>query len=472
MSGPSDNSGFLHDDAALDDHLVDALGKAAAKLTGFSRDAILDESLRKCARELLAMWPAEELMSRIHTGDAQVLQSLRLAVSVGETYFFRQPEHFDFMLEVLAPAWLAMGKKSVRVWSAGCATGEEPFSVAAFLQEALSLAPGTRIDVLGTDLLTRNLSVARSATYGAWSQRPSAPMMVPLLKPVETSGHTPTMVRILDKVRALVRFQEHNLLERAPEFEPFDLVLCRNVLVYFAPDAARRAIANLSAALAPGGVLMLGSMDLNVAAPDLAREGLPESLIFRKRGASYVAIPALPPISSLGNPATTSSSGKPPSERTLPAFTDARRTLSGRQPQVNRSSAGVSSPAQVPAVGSTSSAGIKKIPSGPSFEASTMPEPVSLHLRALLQIENNELEAAERLLRTLIASCPGYLPALFERALLHLRRGEPAATTQLMREVHKRASALPPEQVVEGPEPLETRFYVESAEAWLRGGRG
>jgi len=123
-------------------------------------------------------------------------------------------------------------------------------------------------------------------------------------------------------------------------------------------------------------------------------------------------------------------------------------------------------------VGSTSSAGIKKIPSGPTFEASTMPEPVSLHLRALLQIENNELEAAERLLRTLIASCPGYLPALFERALLHLRRGEPAATTQLMREVHKRASALPPEQIVEGPEPLETRFYVESAEAWLRGGRG
>jgi chemotaxis protein methyltransferase CheR len=472
MSGPSDNSGFLHDDVALDDHLVEVLGKAAAKLTGFSRDAILDESLRKCARELLAMWPAEELLSRIHMGDPQVLQSLRLAVSVGETYFFRQPEHFDFMLEVLAPAWLAMGKKSVRVWSAGCATGEEPFSVAAFLQEALSRAPGTRIDVLGTDLLTRNLSVARSATYGAWSQRPSAPMLVPLLKPLENNGSTPAPVRVLDKVRSLVRFQEHNLLERAPDLEPFDLILCRNVLVYFAPDAARRAIANLSAALAPHGVLMLGSMDLNVAAPDLAREGLPESLIFRKRGASHVAMPSLPPLSSPGNPATTSSSGRPPSERTLPAFTEAPRMLSGRQPQVNRSSPGVTSPAQVAALGTTSSAGVKKNPSGPAFEASTMPEPVSLHLRALLQIENNELEAAERSLRTLIASCPGYLPGLFERALLHLRRGEPAATTQLMREVHKRASSLSPEQIVEGPEPLEARFYVESSEAYLRGGRG
>ena len=464
--------------------LLAALGDAASELTGFSREAILTDTLRRAARELLELWPPEELLSRAHMRDPQVTLALRQAVSVGETFFFRQPEHFGFLAGTLAPEWLARGGK-VRVWSAGCATGEEPYSLAALLVELLE-PKKLEIDVLGTDLLTRNLQVARAATYGAWSQRPSAPLLAPILRPAETPPGAPALVRVIDRVREKVRFHEHNLLEPSAEAEPFDLILCRNVLVYFAPDAAARAIANLTRALAPGGVLMLGSMDLNVAAPEMIREAQPEQLIFRKprpgqqvRSDPGSRAPAPSAASSArvsGPGALARNSGPGALVRASGPGTAPRASNPGEtrtrssNPGVRSDEPGFTAPPRRSDPGAAVRTGESR-PSAASPDAATLPDPISLHLRALLQLERGELEAAERTLQALLAASPGYLPGLLERALLHQRRGEPAAATQLIREVHRRASALPADQLVPGPEPLQARFYVESAEAFLRGGR-
>ncbi len=402
-------------DAAPDAALLEALAAAAAAFTGFSREAILPDPLARTARELLSIWQRDELFARIKRGDERVLLALAQAVSVAETFFFRHPEQFRFIEDVLAPRWIARHSEIVRIWSAGCATGEEAYSLAATLQQALSSAPQIRIDVLATDLAPRNLALAQAATYGAWSQRESAPIRAPLFEAQDAQPARNKFVRVLESVRGVVRFAEHNLLAPLDE-SPFDLILCRNVLVYFSPAAAERALDGLMRQLAPDGVMMFGSMDLHAAPQALMHEGPAESLIFRRRPEPPTSVP--------------------------------RRTNPDATPQ-------------------------SESPLAP--EVKTNARVVNeVHLRALMQLESRELVQAEQSLRALLALAPDYLPGLLERALLHARRGEPAAATALMREVHRRARALAPEADVAGPQTLPARFYLESAEAFLRsaGGRG
>jgi hypothetical protein len=100
------------------------------------------------------------------------------------------------------------------------------------------------------------------------------------------------------------------------------------------------------------------------------------------------------------------------------------------------------------------------------------PEPVALHLRALVHIERGEKAVAQRALADLCAQVPDYVPGILERALLHVRQGERAAAAQLMREVLRRTERLPLDEELAGPEPLPVRFYRESAATFLRGAGG
>jgi hypothetical protein len=100
------------------------------------------------------------------------------------------------------------------------------------------------------------------------------------------------------------------------------------------------------------------------------------------------------------------------------------------------------------------------------------PEPVALHLRALVHIERGERKRAEKELSDLARQVPDYVPGILERALLHVRMGEKSAATALMREVLKRIDKLPADEVLAGPEPLPVSFYRDSAQTFLRSARG
>jgi len=236
-----------------DDHVLDELISYASEWTGFSRDAILPDAVRRAAAGLGA---PDEVLQRAARRDLPVVHALCQAVSVGETYFFRHPEHFRWLATRFLPEVLEAGRASIHAWSAGCATGEEAYSVAACLLDLLPWPRTVGVEVLGTDLLERNLEAARKGEYGAWSRRPSGPVLHPIFKDAGTDR-----VRIDDTVRAVTRFAEHNLLDEPPG--RFDLIFCRNVLVYFSPEAVRRVARHLSRALAPGGALLFGSMDLS-----------------------------------------------------------------------------------------------------------------------------------------------------------------------------------------------------------------
>jgi chemotaxis protein methyltransferase CheR len=181
------------------------------------------------------------------------------AVSTNETHFFREPRHFELIGQTLAPQWareLASGqRRQIRVWSAGCSSGEEPYSVAMTLLDALPARPP--VDILATDLSTRMLARAEEALYPAAKAReiPAHHLKKFMLRGVRTREG---LVRPTQEVRDLVRFRRLNFNDGSYDAGTFDLILCRNVLIYFNAETKARVVGRILRHLAPGGTLLVG----------------------------------------------------------------------------------------------------------------------------------------------------------------------------------------------------------------------
>jgi chemotaxis protein methyltransferase CheR len=214
--------------------------------------------LRRSARALVERVAAElgeepaELVERAAAGDRRAIALVAEQARVGETWFFRQPEQFEAVAELLGRD----GRPGPLLhWSAGCASGEEAYSLAISLAEL----GRTQDRVLGTDLSDRALAHARSGVYGASSVRGVRPD----LEARHLGAAAP--VRVAPAIRARVGFQQHNLVHDEAPWS-CDVVFCRNVLTYFQPAASRAVLERLYRALRPGGMLVLGSVELPLAA--------------------------------------------------------------------------------------------------------------------------------------------------------------------------------------------------------------
>lgn len=190
-------------------------------------------------------------------------QRLIDAITTNETRFFREPAHFDLLEREVVPAWRAAADegtrtRKTRVWSAGCSTGEEPYSIAMLLASALPASEGWTHELLATDISSRVLEKAAAAVYPL-ARKDDIPL--PLLKKFMLRGvgsrHGSMAVDPL--LRALVRFAPLNLNdESAYPAGSFDAIFCRNVLIYFSVESRRRVIDAFVARLVPGGLLFLG----------------------------------------------------------------------------------------------------------------------------------------------------------------------------------------------------------------------
>jgi chemotaxis protein methyltransferase CheR len=174
-----------------------------------------------------------------------------------ETYFFRDRSPFDQLarqaLPVLARAREA--SKRIRIWSAGCSTGQEAYSLAMIFAEEPTAWRGWTIDILGTDVSTAVIDRARSGVYTQFEVQRGLGIAQTIRWFEEVDGGW----RAVEQVRRPVRFQVHNILEPAPHPGCFDLVLCRNVLLYLSPEKRTLAFERLSSAMAPDAWLMLGA---------------------------------------------------------------------------------------------------------------------------------------------------------------------------------------------------------------------
>jgi chemotaxis protein methyltransferase CheR len=181
------------------------------------------------------------------------------AITTNETYFFRDPQHYEwlgdtFLPEIAAKAGMRTRSKTLRMWSAACSTGEEPYSIALKLLARRPLFAGWKITLLGTDLSGAVLDAARAGSYDARAVR--------LIEPAQQRAffdQDPVSQRfaVRPEVKSLVTWKQHNLLSPLKE-EQFDCIFLKNVLIYFDVDSKQVVVKNVIDALVKGGYLVIG----------------------------------------------------------------------------------------------------------------------------------------------------------------------------------------------------------------------
>lgn len=188
------------------------------------------------------------------------LQSLFDSVSTNETSFFRSPPQIQALRDIALPqimaAKSAAGERRLRLWSAGCSTGEEPYTMAIVLKECLGAELANwDIRILGSDISEKALQSARDAVYNEYTLR-TAPQVVKDSYFTREDGR----YRINEDIRSLVEFQFLNFSDapRISLMRDFDIIFCRNVLIYFDDTARKRFVEQLHESLHPGGFLFIG----------------------------------------------------------------------------------------------------------------------------------------------------------------------------------------------------------------------
>lgn len=188
------------------------------------------------------------------------------AVTTNKTDFFREPEHFRILVRQVLPTLLAdrhAGPQAqVKLWSAACSTGAEPYTLAMVLAEWRQQNPGQRIAILGTDLSTEVLATAQRAIYPEAMVAPVPPDLRHryLLRSRDRSRR---LVRIAQELRGWMTFGRLNLMDADyPVDRDFDVIFCRNVLIYFDKPTQRAVLERLCQHLRPGGFLFLGHSEL------------------------------------------------------------------------------------------------------------------------------------------------------------------------------------------------------------------
>ncbi|MBI4350569.1 MAG: tetratricopeptide repeat protein [Elusimicrobia bacterium] len=245
-----------------------------------------------CVETLLASPPDKEL-----------LETLAGYLTVGETYFFRNKADFGALGNIIFPALAAAraGGESVRVWSAGCATGEEPYSLAMLLDRSFPELKGRNVSILATDINSRALRQAGRGVYGDWSFRE-----VPRdIKEIYFTKHRGGGLALLPRIKEMVAFSYLNLVEDSyPSLltatNAMDLILCRNVLMYFRQDLAEAVLRKFHASLREGGWLLLGPAEGPLTFPDLVpglkAAQLPGLTVYRKLVGKEPAPSFAPPV--------------------------------------------------------------------------------------------------------------------------------------------------------------------------------
>ena len=194
---------------------------------------------------------------RVEAPGSPELQPLLDEVTIQETHFFRNPPQARALRQHVLPELVREAStrgRRVRIWSAGCSTGDEPYSIAMVLRELLPSTAGWDLKVIATDISAGALAHAREGTYGPRALRLASPeQLARFFVPVGDGRH-----RVRPEVRELVEFRHGNLVLDPPPGDGLDLVLCRNVTIYFDRDTTRDLVRRLHGSLRDGGYLFLG----------------------------------------------------------------------------------------------------------------------------------------------------------------------------------------------------------------------
>ena len=233
-----------------------ALRKAGISLAASKQDLVYGRVVRRI--RALGLDSFEAYCQLLERDPRRELGNFINAITTNLTSFFREIHHFEFLRDTLMPRWLAArgAQPRVRIWSAGCSSGEEPYSIAITLQEAWGSPRTQACRVLATDIDTEVLGRAATGIYDV--ERLPTDQQARLKRWCQPATPPASGMQLAADIRRLVDFKPLNLIERWPAQEPLDLIFCRNVLIYFDKSTQRQLFERFAQALAPDGHLIVG----------------------------------------------------------------------------------------------------------------------------------------------------------------------------------------------------------------------
>ncbi|MGZ3775800.1 MAG: CheR family methyltransferase [Pseudobdellovibrionaceae bacterium] len=250
------------DEIELNDNLYNKLAKHMYSLAGVDlpltpkNHALIRNRLVKLLRRY-SLKSYEEYWSLLEKGGAEVTSEFISALTTNMTSFYRESTHFDFLTSVL-PEIYKKNSSDTRIWCAAASTGQEPYTIAMTVSEALPESAASKVRILATDI---DLQVLKKASMGTYEEREMQGLP---LTHRQKYFHSVRMNdegfwRINDQIHSMIRFAAFNLMSPRYDFQhKFHVIFCRNVLIYFDEATTKKVIDSLVSCLAPGGYLILG----------------------------------------------------------------------------------------------------------------------------------------------------------------------------------------------------------------------
>ncbi|MHB1842339.1 MAG: CheR family methyltransferase [Sulfobacillus sp.] len=392
--------------------------------------------------------------------------------TVGETYFFRDQACFDAIGQTVLPELVAKRRrqaapKRLRIWCAGCATGEEPYSLAMLLDQLRIGAPEFSVEIVATDVNAAALETARRGEYREWSLRATPAVIRD--RYFEKSG--PGRYELSPAIRSRVTFQLHNLVDvSTPDpGDGFDLVLCRNVLMYFIPKVAQQIIERLQNQLTADGWLVTAPAEASAESyPQLTAVNFPGAILFRQgklshvHGPSVAARPGPPPEAELSkkmvpvHPVVQARIQTPVAHPVVPS-PEISSAVSARLAEARiLADAGRLADAQVVCE---------------QVLAADVLLPEAHILLGVIHQERGEVDAAKSAFRRALYLDPAATAAHFLLGILFTQLGEPASARRSMETAVRLLGRSPPDQVVVWADGLTAGRLLETARGYLEADR-
>ena len=201
----------------------------------------------------------EALVLRMRGGDEKLTRDVVEAMTTNESFFFRDKTPFDHFEKLILPRLLQAraAERRLRIWCAAASTGQEPYSLAMILRERAHLLKDWKVDIVGTDLSTEVLERAKAGLYSQFEVQRGLPVQL-LVKYFTKEGD---QYRIKDEIRGAVQYKVANLLDPFVGFGTFDVVFCRNVLIYFDEPTKRSVLDRIAHLMPDDGYLLLGAAE-------------------------------------------------------------------------------------------------------------------------------------------------------------------------------------------------------------------
>ena len=228
-----------------------------------------------------------ELVQKMKGGSSSIIAQVVEAMTTNETFFFRDKVPFDHFRDTIMPEVLnaRAARKSVRIWCAAGSTGQEPYSLAMTLKEMGAALAGWRVEIIATDLSQEVLEKSKSGVYSQFEVQRGLPIQL-LVKYFKQNGE---LWQISQELRGMVQHRQLNLLHDFSQLGTFDVIFCRNVLIYFDQDTKINIFGRLAKVMEGDGFLVLGAAETVVGLTDVFKPFPDKRGLYRPSGARAVS---------------------------------------------------------------------------------------------------------------------------------------------------------------------------------------